>query len=94
MNQPTNQELITELKKRIQAGTLKAEVIADQVEAKDQSLLSVFSGKGLLLLIGLTVGATLLICYSLQLTTNSVTSCTLEFQDPTNNQQIEIDLNN
>lgn len=35
MNQPTNQELITELKKRIQAGTLKAEVIADQVEAKD-----------------------------------------------------------
>jgi hypothetical protein len=90
----TNQELITELKKRIQTGTLRTEIVAEQVETQTTSLLSALNTKTLLLLVGLTVGFTLLVCYSVTITANSVTGGTIEFQDPPTNQQIEIDLKN
>ena len=46
MNQPiTNQELITELKKRIETGTLGARVVADEVQETSNSLLSYLGNK-------------------------------------------------
>ena len=92
MNQLTNQELLQELDKRIKNSTLKTEVVVNQVESETKSLLSYLDSKSLLLLIGITVGTTLLICYTMKLTTNSPTGCSLQFQE--NNHQIEIELKN
>jgi len=77
----TNQELISELKKRIQNGTLKVQTTAEQFEKETKSLFSYLDSKDLLLLVGLAAGFTLLVCYIIQVTTSSVTGVNLEFSD-------------
>jgi hypothetical protein len=57
----TNQELIKELQERIQNKSLGAEVIANEFQEETSSLLSRLDGKSLLIVIGLTVGFTLLV---------------------------------
>jgi hypothetical protein len=89
----TNQELITELEKRVQNGTLQVGTSADKVEEKTVSLLSTLNSKSLLFLVGLTVGFTFVVLSVITLTGNSATSYNLEFSEP-NNQQIKIDLKN
>jgi len=80
LTQLTNQELITELQKRIQNKTLGAEVVATEVEQTSKSLLSRLDSKSLLFSIGLTVGFTLLIYYSIQVTSSSTTGVKIEFE--------------
>jgi hypothetical protein len=75
----TNQELISELKTRIEAGTLGARVVADEVRETSGSLLSNLDGKTLLFLIALSVGFTLLVGYSIKITSSQVANCNLEF---------------
>jgi len=77
----TNQELISELKKRIQNGTLKVQTTAEQFEKETKPLFSYLDSKDLLLLVGLAAGFTLLVCYIIQVTTSSVTGVNLEFSD-------------
>ena len=81
MNQLTNQELITELKRRIQNGTLQANIKVEQFKKETKSLLSYLDSKSLLLLIGLSAGFALLTYYILQITTISPTKGSLEFSD-------------
>ena len=78
MNQLTNQELIQELQKRVESGVIRA---MPEMEKRTESLLSGLDSKNLLLLTGLTVALTFLVCYSLKVTTNSVTGVNLEFSD-------------
>ena|SRR6266487_5047202 len=93
LTQLTNQELTTELEKRVQNGTLQVEASAGQLEEKSVSLLSTLNSKSLLFLVGLTVGFTFVVLSTLTLTGNSITSCNLEFSEP-NNNQIKVDLKN
>ncbi len=79
----TNQELIKEFQKRIKAGTLGAQIVAGEVEETSRSLLSHLGSKEWLFLIGLTVGFTVLFCYSIKVTSSKVASCKVEFdQNP------------
>ena len=77
----TNHELIQELEKRVQNGTLKVQITPEQFEKRTESLFSYLDSKNLLLLVGLTVGLTFLVCYSLKITTSSPTRGSLEFSD-------------
>jgi len=77
----TNQELISELEKRVQNGTLKVQITPEQFEKETKSLFSYLDSKNLLLLVGLTVGLTFLVCYSLKITTSSVTGGSLDFRE-------------
>jgi hypothetical protein len=83
LTQTTNQELIQELQTRIKAGTLGAQVVADEVRETSGSLLSHLDGKTLLFLISLSIGFTLLVGYSIKITSSKVANCNLEFdQNP------------
>ena len=83
MNQLTNQELLQELNKRIQTGTLRTQIVADEIHETSSSLLALLGSKEWLFLIGLTVGFTVLFCYSIKVTSNKVASCKVKFdQNP------------
>ena len=81
MNQLTNQELVNELERRIQQGTLEVNIKNEQFKEETKSSLSYLDSKNLLLLVGLSVGFTLLVCHMMKVTTNSVTGGSLEFQE-------------
>ena len=80
----TNQELIQELQSRIDAGNIEVQVNANEVETKSYSLLSKLGSKEWLLLIGLSVAFTFLICSSLKITVAEPTGFSVELQENKN----------
>ena len=84
MNNLTNQELIQELQSRIEDGNIEVQVNANEVETKSYSLLSKLGSKEWLLLIGLSVAFTFLICSSLSITTTSPAGLSVELQENKN----------
>ena len=84
MNNLTNQELIQELQSRIEAGNIEVKVNANETETRSYSLLSKLGTKEKLLLIGLSVAFTLLICSLLKVTTTSPAGLSVELQENKN----------
>ena len=80
----TNQELIKELQSRIDAGNIEVQVNANETETHSYSLLSKLGSKEKLLLIGLSVAFTLLICSLLKVTTTSPAGLSVELQENKN----------
>jgi hypothetical protein len=80
----TNQELIQELQSRIDAGKIEVQVNANETETRSYSLLSKLGSKEWLLLIGLSVAFTFLICSSLKVTTTLPTGFRVELQENKN----------
>ena len=89
MNNLTNQELIQELQSRIETGNIEVQVNANKVETKSYSLLSKLGTKEWLLLIGLSVAFTFLICSSLSITATAPAGLSVELQE-NNNPSTEI----
>ena len=84
MNNLTNQELIQELQSRIEAGNIEVQVNANETETHSYSLLSKLGSKEKLLLIGLSLAFTLLICSLLKVTTTSPAGLSVELQENKN----------
>lgn len=84
MNQLTNQELIQELQNRIEAGNIEVQVNTNGVETHSYSLLSKLGSKEWLLLIGLSVAFTFLICSSLSITATTPANLSVEIQENKN----------
>jgi hypothetical protein len=84
MNNLTNQELIQELQNRIETGNIEVQVNANETETHSYSLLSKLGSKEKLLLIGLSVVFTLLICSLLKVTTTSPAGLSVELQENKN----------
>ena len=85
----TNQELIQELQSRIETGNIEVQVNANETETHSYSLLSKLGSKEWLLLIGLSVAFTFLICSSLSITTIAPTGLSVELQE-NKNPSVEI----
>lgn len=79
----TNQELIKELQNRIDAGNIEFQATSDH-QTQTYSLLSKLGSKEWLLLIGLSVAFTFLICSSLSITTNQAIGATIGLRENKN----------